>query len=85
MRLLHIAVFVPWTLILSATWRRTLRWSPSLAGELTVAAIAAVLAEVVQTWLPGHIPDWQGLSAGLAGVALAGAILWRPKRKGDTK
>jgi hypothetical protein len=81
MRLLHIAVFVPWTLTLSATWRRMLRWSPRLARELTVAVLAAVVAEVLQTWLPPHVPDWQGLSASLAGVVLAGTILGRPSAR----
>ena len=78
MRLLHIAVFVPWTLTLSATWRRTLRWPPSPVRELTVAAVVAITAEVLQTWLPPHIAEGQGLSASLAGVALAGTILWHP-------
>jgi hypothetical protein len=50
-----------------------------------VAALAAVVAEVLQTWLPPHIPDWQGLSASLAGVALAGTILWRSKGRRDAK
>ena len=85
MRLLHIAVFPPWTLTLSATWRRTLHWLPSLARELTVAVLAAITAEVLQTWLPPHIAEWQGLSASLAGVALAGTILWRSQKRRDAK
>jgi hypothetical protein len=74
-RLVHIGTFLSWTLGLSALFRCTLDWAARPAVELGLGAACAVVAELLQYWLPHHRPDWRGLLMSLAGVLLAGAVM----------
>ncbi|MCX7803812.1 MAG: hypothetical protein N3A38_01350 [Planctomycetota bacterium] len=75
MKFMHLPVFFLWTLSLAILCRRTLLWRPRIAAEAGIACLAAVAAELIQAWIPGHVCEWRGLTASLVGVALAAAIL----------
>lgn len=78
MRLLHVGLFGLWSFSLLrfldvAKWRRLER------GEAYLILFGvAVACELIQFWVPGHDPEWRGLSASLMGVIL-GVELARPR------
>ena len=67
----HVLILWSWAAAWLTFWRYALNSMGGWLLALSVALTAAVAAELVQHWLPGHVWDWMGLSCNLAGVALA--------------
>lgn len=82
MRLLHLALFSVWSYSLLAyldSFKRRL----NAAGRNTVYLLlvfVAIFCELIQYWVPGHDPEWRGLSSSLLGV-LFGIEAWRRSLK----
>lgn len=70
-KLLHIAVFLPWTISVKQIWRKTILKKRNFSIEVGMPIAAAFVAEGIQAFTPSHTPDLPGLFASLLGVALA--------------
>lgn len=54
----HLLVFIPWTIC----------WLRVFPKRYETAVIAAIVAELVQYWMPNHTPDVPGATASIIGV-----------------
>jgi hypothetical protein len=79
MRMLHVVVFMAWTLAFSELWRGFLRLRPNLIVELGMGITVALASQGLEHFLRryGHNTSWHGVITNLFGVGLAGTILWR--------
>ena len=76
--LAHLIVLGTWTAAWLRFWKHMLGTWGGWRWAVSVAMSAAVAAEAVQFWLPGHIPDAAGLVCNLAG---AGSVLAWVRRR----
>lgn len=79
MCLLHIAILGVWTVAWLFFWKHTLEARGGWRFAISVALTAAVAAEVVQLWLPGHLCDALGVCCSLTGSAAV--IVWQKWRE----
>jgi hypothetical protein len=72
----HLVVLGLWTLSWLLVWKHVLarRGGPMLA--LGAALLAAAAAEIIQAWLPGHIPDLIGFVYNLVAVTATYLLFW---------
>lgn len=70
MCLIHVVILGLWTAAWLVFWKHALRAQGGWPLAVTVALAAAVVAELMQIWWPGHVCDALGLGCNLAGVAL---------------
>ena len=72
----HLFVLSTWTLVWLFFWKQFFgqrcRW-PAFA----ICLLAAVVAELSQRFLHGHVPDWFGFFYNLAGVLLGACVFER--------
>ena len=86
MRLLHLALFGVWSYSLLA-YLNSFKRGLNASGRNTVYLLlvfVAVFCELIQFWVPGHDPEWRGLSSSLLGV-LFGIEAWRRSLKRDVQ
>ena len=72
--LAHVVVLGSWAAAWLCFWKRMLGSRGGWRLAVSVAVSAAVAAEAVQFWLPGHVPDAIGLVCNLAGAC--GVLAW---------
>lgn len=72
--LAHVIVLGAWTAAWLRFWKHVLGTWGAWRFAVSIAVAASVAAEVVQFWLPGHIPDALGLICNLVGTG--GVLAW---------
>ncbi len=73
----HVFVLASWSFAWLILWKTVLNRRGGNSLALGVPILMAVLAEGVQKYLPGHIPDMVGLLYSLGGVTLAWGLFRR--------
>jgi hypothetical protein len=76
----HVSVLGIWTGAWGGFWRGAFGTRHKFFWQWNVPLAMAVIAELVQKFLPGHIPDWVGLGYSATGVAIgtvANRIMWK--------
>jgi len=73
----HILVLAVWGLA-SVYALRAMAGGLRLRLEGSVLLAGAALSEIVQFWMPNHMPEWAGLAESVVGVgaALLASVLW---------
>ncbi len=89
-RLMHVALFAPWTLAWHATASGALlaRWGWRLPTAVVIAVpvVVALGGEALQAFwrAVGHDPEWRGVAFSMLGVTLAWVLivgwLWSRRR-----
>jgi hypothetical protein len=69
--LLHALVLGLWAAGWMNFWKHALNARGGRGFGIFVALVAAIAAELIQRWLPGHVCDLLGMTCNLAGALLA--------------
>jgi hypothetical protein len=84
-KILHVLVFLPWSVASIRGWRALSRWSGSPRFEFASLVAVAALIELSEHWIPGHEPDWIGFSCSCLGATLAVLLIRESDRRSGKK
>jgi len=79
-KILHVLVFLPWSVAAIRSWRGLSGKPGDVRVELGALIAVAALVELSERWLPEHEPDWVGFSCSCLGAVLAVVLVRRSDR-----